>query len=133
MDPLEKPSIFKYIGVYLLAVFSANILATIILSIASDQFILSSLGFFIIASAEVIILYYVIIFVYSKFLDLDMNKVILWIMGLMILKYVVLISDLSQYKNIFPNYTFLLTCIILQPVALYILLKNHFVKNGRIN
>ena len=133
MNPLEKPSIFKYIGVYLLAVFSANILATIILSIASDQFILSSLGFFIIASAEVIILYYVIIFVYSKFLDLDMNKVILWIMGLMILKYVVLISDLSQYKNIFPNYTFLLTCIILQPVALYILLKNHFVKNGRIN
>ena len=133
MDPLEKPSIFKYIGVYLLAVFSANILATIILSIASDQFILSSLGFFIIASAEVIILYYVIIFVYSKFLDLDMNKVILWIMGLMILKYVVLISDLSQYKNIFPNYTFLLACIILQPVALYILLKNHFVKNGRIN
>lgn len=133
MDPLEKPSIFKYIGVYLLAVFSANILATIILSIASDQFILSSLGFFIIASAEVIILYYVIIFVYSKFLDLDMNKVILWIMGLMILKYVVLISDLSQYKNMFPNYTFLLACIILQPVALYILLKNHFVKNGRIN
>ena len=133
MDPLEKPSIFKYIGVYLLAVFSANILATIIVSIASDQFILSSLGFFIIASAEVIILYYVIIFVYSKFLDLDMNKVILWIMGLMILKYVVLISDLSQYKNLFPNYTFLLACIILQPVSLYILLKNHFVKNGRIN
>jgi hypothetical protein len=133
MDVLQRPSVIKYIGVYLLAVFSANILATILLSLASDQFLISSVGFFIIASAEVAILFYVITFVYSKFLDLDMNKVVPWIIGLMILKYIMLISDLSQYKSVFPNYTFLLICIILQPVALYILLKNHFVKNGRIN
>ena len=132
MDKTESPGFIKYIGVYLLAAFSANIISTIAISLVSEQFLISSFGFFMVASAEVIIIYYIITFVYSKFLDLDMNKVLPWIIGLMILKYIILIGDLSEYKNVFPNYTFILTCVILQPVALYLLLKNHFLKNGRI-
>ena len=133
MELTESPSIIKYIGVFLLAAISANIISTIAVSLVSEQFLISSFGFFIVASMEVIIIYYILTFVYSKFLDLDMNKVLPWIIGLMILKYIILIGDLSEYKNMFPNYTFLLACVILQPVALYILLKNHFLKNGRIN
>ena len=132
MDKTESPGFIKYIGVYLLAAFSANIISTIAISLVSEQFLISSFGFFIVASAEVIIIYFIITFVYSKFLDLDMNKVLPWIIGLMILKYIILLGDLSKYKNVFPNYTFILTCVILQPVALYLLLKNHFLKNGRI-
>ncbi len=132
MDETERPGIIKYIGVYLLAAFSSNIISTIAISLVSEQFLISSFGFFIVASAEVIIIYFIITFVYSKFLDLDMNKVLPWIIGLMILKYIILIGDLSEYKNVFPNYTFILTCVILQPVALYLLLKNHFLQNGRI-
>ena len=132
MDKTERPSIIKYIGVYLLAAFSANIITTIAISLVSEQFLISSFGFFIVASAEVVIIYFIITFVYSKFLDLDMNKVLPWIIGLMILKYIILLGDLSKYKNVFPNYTFILTCVILQPVALYLLLKNHFLQNGRI-
>ena len=132
MDKTESPGFIKYIGVYLLAAFSANIISTIAISLVSEQFLISSFGFFMVASSEVIIIYFIITFVYSKFLDLDMNKVLPWIIGLMILKYIILIGDLSEYKNVFPNYTFILTCVILQPVALYLLLKNHFLKNGRI-
>ena len=132
MDETERPGIIKYIGVYLLAAFSSNIISTIAISLVSEQFLISSFGFFIVASVEVIIIYFIITFVYSKFLDLDMNKVLPWIIGLMILKYIILIGDLSEYKNVFPNYTFILTCVILQPVALYLLLKNHFLQNGRI-
>ena len=132
MEKIESPGFIKYIGVYLLAAFSANIISTIAISLVSEQFLISSFGFFMVASAEVIIIYYIITFVYSKFLDLDMNKVLPWIIGLMILKYIILLGDLSKYKNVFPNYTFILTCVILQPVALYLLLKNHFLKNGRI-
>ena len=133
MDETERPGIIKYIGVYLLAAFSSNIISTIAISLVSEQFLISSFGFFIVASAEVIIIYFIITFVYSKFLDLDMNKVLPWIIGLMILKYIILIVDLSQYKNVLPNYTFVLVCVILQPIALYILLKKHFSENGRIN
>ena len=132
MDKTESPGFIKYIGVYLLAAFSANIISTIAISLVSEQFLISSFGFFMVASSEVIIIYFIITFVYSKFLDLDMNKVLPWIIGLMILKYIILLGDLSKYKNVFPNYTFILTCVILQPVALYLLLKNHFLKNGRI-
>ena len=132
MDETERPGIIKYIGVYLLAAFSSNIISTIAISLVSEQFLISSFGFFIVASAEVIIIYFIITFVYSKFLDLDMNKVLPWIIGLMILKYIILIGDLSEYKNVLPNYTFILTCVILQPIALYLLLKNHFLQNGRI-
>ena len=133
MNITEGPSITKYIGVYLLTTFSANILATLGVSLVSEQFLLSSYGFFTIASLEVILIFYVVTFIYSKFLDLDMNKVLPWIIGLMILKYIILIVDLSQYKNVLPNYTFVLVCVILQPIALYILLKKHFSENGRIN
>jgi len=133
MSITEGPSTSKYIGVYLLTTFSANILATFGVSLVSEQFLLSSYGFFTIASLEVILIFYVVTFIYSKFLDLDMNKVLPWIIGLMILKYIILIVDLSQYKNVLPNYTFVLVCVILQPIALYILLKKHFSENGRIN
>ncbi len=133
MSITEGPSTSKYIGVYLLTTFSANILATFGVSLVSEQFLLSSYGFFTIASLEVILIFYVVTFIYSKFLDLDMNKVLPWIIGLMILKYIILIVDLSQYKNVLSNYTFVLVCVILQPIALYILLKKHFSENGRIN
>lgn len=133
MSTTEGPSTSKYIGVYLLTTFSANILATFGVSLVSEQFLLSSYGFFTIASLEVILIFYVVTFIYSKFLDLDMNKVLPWIIGLMILKYIILIVDLSQYKNVLPNYTFVLVCVILQPIALYIILKKHFSENGRIN
>jgi len=133
MSITEGPSTSKYIGVYLLTTFSANILATFGVSLVSEQFLLSSYGFFTIASLEVILIFYVVTFIYSKFLDLDMNKVLPWIIGLMILKYIILIVDLSQYKNVLPNYTFVLVCVILQPIALYIILKKHFSENGRIN
>jgi len=133
MSITEGPSTSRYIGVYLLTTFSANILATFGVSLVSEQFLLSSYGFFTIASLEVILIFYVVTFIYSKFLDLDMNKVLPWIIGLMILKYIILIVDLSQYKNVLPNYTFVLVCVILQPIALYIILKKHFSENGRIN
>ena len=129
----DEPSKLKYIGVYLLASISSGLITNIIMLLPTIETLLSSFGFFILASIEVAIIYYVVTFTYSKFLDLDMNKAWPWIVGLMILKYLILVSNFHQALNMLPNYTTLLIIVIIQPIVIYKILKDHFQNNGRLS
>ena len=128
----DKPSTLKYIGVYLLASIAANVIVNLIMILPTPETILSSFGFLILAIIEIVVVYFVITFTYSKFLDLDMNKVFPWIIGLMILKYFIVFTGMTSALKVLPNYYILMFIFILQPVVIFKLLKDHFQKNGRM-
>ena len=128
----NEPSVLKYVGVYLLATISANVLVSLIMLLPTPETILSSFGFFILAAIEVGVIYFVITFTYSKFLDLDMNKVFPWIIGLMILKYFIVFIGMTSALKVLPNYYILMFIFLLQPVVIFKVLKDHFQQQGRL-
>jgi len=122
---IKEASTLKYIGVYLLAVLPYNLISTIFVSLSAEAMLANLSIAIIITIIDLAIWCGIFIYVYSKFDDIDVNKAMPWIAGLIVIG-IIYVFVIFQSLHFLEYYNFMLFLGIAEPIAFLYIFYNHF-------
>jgi len=122
---IKEASMLKYIGVYLLAVFPYNLISTIFVKLIAEAMFTNLIIAIIVTMVDLAIWCGIFIYVYSKFDDIDVSKVMPWIAGFAVIG-IIYVFVMFQSLHFLEYYNFMLFLAIAEPIAFLYIFYNHF-------
>jgi len=121
----KEASTLKYIGVYLLAVFPYNLVSTILVGLTAEAMFTNLSVAIIITIFDLAIWCGIFIYVYSRFDDINVHKVMPYVAIFVVLGILYTLYIFGPLSFL-DNYYFIVFLAIAEPIAFLYIFYNYF-------
>ena len=121
----KEASTLKYIGVYLLAVFPYNLVSTLLVGFTAEAMFTNLSVAIIITMFDLVIWCAIFIYVYSRFDDINVHKVMPYIAIFVVIGILYTLYVFGPLSFL-DNYYFIVFLAIAEPIAFLYIFYNYF-------